>query len=123
LSGVNLHTKGTEFYGNSSNLAFLGNLYTRAKNQAQIRAVELQARESDTPVSANRPQPLSPATGTGAGPLSSKAQLSIVNLLYNADYTAHPSPHSFTGPESGTNRSPSFVAGQDDAGATDNCES
>ena len=34
LSGVNLHTNGTEFYGNSSNLAFLGNLYARARNQS-----------------------------------------------------------------------------------------
>lgn len=29
--------------------------------------------------------------------MSSKAQLSIVNLLYNADYTGHPSPQSQDG--------------------------
>ncbi|OKO97572.1 hypothetical protein PENSUB_10366 [Penicillium subrubescens] len=122
LSGVNLHTKGTEFYGNSSNLAFLGNLYTRAKNQAETRAAELQATESDTPASTSRQQPLSPAAGPRTGPLSGKAQLSIVNLLYNADYTGHPSPHSITGVESGTNRSPSFVVGQGHAGALNNSQ-
>ncbi|GLI77201.1 hypothetical protein PoHVEF18_005487 [Penicillium ochrochloron] len=114
LSGVNLHTKGTEFYGNSSNLAFLGNLYTRAKNQAETRAAELQP---DTPASKSRQQPLSPATGPRTGPLSSKAQLSIVNLLYNADYTGHPSPHSLTGVDSRTSRSPSFAVGQGTGGA------
>ena len=123
MSGVNLHTKGTEFYGNSSNLAFLGNLYTRAKNQAETRAAESQATESDILASTKRPHPFSPATGPGTGPLSSKAQLSIVNLLYNADYTGHPSPHSLTGVECGTNRSPSFAVEQDDAGAVNNRES
>ncbi|KAF3390529.1 hypothetical protein F1880_009314 [Penicillium rolfsii] len=117
LSGVNLLTKGTEFYGNSSNLAFLGNLYTRAKNQAETRANESQATESDTPASTNRQQPLSPATSTRTETLSSKAQLSIVNLLCNADYTGQPSPHSLTGVESGTKRSLPFVIGQGDAGA------
>ncbi|KAJ5377274.1 transcriptional regulator family: Fungal Specific TF [Penicillium cataractarum] len=122
LSGLNLHTKGTEFYGNSSNLAFLGNLYTRAKNQAETRAPEYPPTGPYTAAATNRPQPLSPATCPGAGPLTSKAQLSIVNLLYNADYTGHPSPRSLNGVEGATNSSPSFASGQVDADAVNNSQ-
>ncbi|KAJ6114525.1 transcriptional regulator family: Fungal Specific TF [Penicillium sp. IBT 16267x] len=72
LSGVNLHTKGTEFYGNSSNLA---------------------------------PQPSSPENRSTPG----KSQLSIVNLLYNADYTGHPSPQSYNSTEGSSHKSSSYA--------------
>ncbi|PKY07980.1 hypothetical protein P168DRAFT_308153 [Aspergillus campestris IBT 28561] len=93
LSGVNLHTSGTEFYGNSSNLAFLGNLYARARHQA----------DSEVPHVADLPYPPAEttqadiATPTGQpdkqsdGGLS-KSQLSIVNLLYNPSYPSHLPP-------------------------------
>ncbi|KAJ6026952.1 uncharacterized protein N7446_004446 [Penicillium canescens] len=99
LSGVNLHTNGTEFYGNSSNLAFLENLYARARNQAGSRSQNLLDRGASqpTPVSPvnQRDQPLSPETSQDLnGRKSGNSQLSIVNLLYNADYPGHPSPQS-----------------------------
>ncbi|OOQ81859.1 hypothetical protein PEBR_41294 [Penicillium brasilianum] len=117
LSGVNLHTKGTEFYGNSSNLAFVGNLFTSVKNQAYTRAIKFPATGSYTKAAINRSQPFSPATVTGARRLSSKAQLSIMTLLYNADYTGQFSPHSLNRVECAAKDSPSFIAGQSDAGA------
>ncbi|TPR08674.1 Sugar (and other) transporter family protein [Aspergillus niger] len=49
LSGVNLHTNGTEFYGNSSNLAFLGNLYARARNQAENKPLTIPDNEPSYP--------------------------------------------------------------------------
>ncbi|KAJ5651914.1 transcriptional regulator family: Fungal Specific TF [Penicillium longicatenatum] len=94
LSGVNLHTKGTEFYGNSSNLAFLGNLFARAQNQSEGR--EPVGSQDIAAKTANRPQPSSPENRSTSG----KSQLSIVNLLYNADYTGHPSPQSYDSKES-----------------------
>ena len=91
LSGINLHTKGTEFYGNSSNLAFLGNLFARAQNQSQG---DSQLSNKHVPLAVKRPQPSSPESRSTSG----RAQLSIVNLLYNADYTGHPSPQSYDSP-------------------------
>ncbi|KAJ5623379.1 transcriptional regulator family: Fungal Specific TF [Penicillium lividum] len=100
LSGVNLHTKGTEFYGNSSNLAFLGNLFARAQNQSEGRDPVIQ----DIAPKITRPQPSSPENRSASG----KSQLSIVNLLYNADYTGHLSPQSYAGAEGGSHRSSSY---------------
>lgn len=97
LSGINLHTNGTEFYGNSSNLAFLGNLYARARNQAENRISNASGNgaymNSDL-------QPTQYAAGQRSyqaldkhtddtKAASDKAQLSIVNLLYNPNYPSH----------------------------------
>lgn len=111
LSGVNLHTNGTEFYGNSSNLAFLGNLYARAHHQElrdQTRFDEIPRQIPASPNYPNPPsQPLSPGTRhTKGNRRSCKSQLSIVNLLYNADYIGHPSPQSHDGVDFATERSP-----------------
>ncbi|KAJ5510662.1 transcriptional regulator family: Fungal Specific TF [Penicillium expansum] len=111
LSGVNLHTNGTEFYGNSSNLAFLGNLYARAQNQElrdQNQPDETPRQMPASPKYTNpRSQPLSPETSHSKdNRRSSKSQLSIVNLLYNADYVGHPSPQSHDGAEFAAQRSP-----------------
>ncbi|KAJ6028010.1 transcriptional regulator family: Fungal Specific TF [Penicillium herquei] len=92
LSGVNLHTKGTEFYGNSSNLAFLGNLFARAQHQSEGQESLLNR---DVTPAANKLQASSPESRSTPG----KSQLSIVNLLYNVDYTGHPSPQSYDGAE------------------------
>ncbi|KAJ5626954.1 transcriptional regulator family: Fungal Specific TF [Penicillium herquei] len=99
LSGVNLHTKGTEFYGNSSNLAFLGNLFARAQHQSEGQESLLNR---DATPSANKIQASSPESRSTPG----KSQLSIVNLLYNVDYTGHPSPQSYDGAEGVPQRPP-----------------
>jgi hypothetical protein len=104
LSGVNLHTNGTEFYGNSSNLAFLGNLYARARNQSgsgdQDRFDHGTSQPNQILPVNQRDQPLSPETSQDLNSRKSgKSQLSIVNLLYNADYPGHPSPQSQSGGE------------------------
>ena len=91
LSGVNLQTNGTEFYGNSSNLAFLGNLFARAQHQAENRdsgSPNIQDETAMQKTAVNKKLPTSP----GPRSSSSKGNLSIVNLLYNADYTGQPSP-------------------------------
>ncbi|KAJ5797572.1 transcriptional regulator family: Fungal Specific TF [Penicillium pulvis] len=104
LSGVNLHTKGTEFYGNSSNLAFLGNLFARAQNQSEGRDPGGN-QDVAAKTTANRPRLSSPENGSTPG----KSQLSIVNLLYNADYTGHPSPQSHNSTEGSSHKSPSYA--------------
>ncbi|KAJ5930042.1 transcriptional regulator family: Fungal Specific TF [Penicillium verhagenii] len=104
LSGVNLHTKGTEFYGNSSNLAFLGNLFARAQHQSEGRD-SVGSQDIAPRITTNRPQPSSPENRSTPG----KSQLSIVNLLYNADYTGHPSPQSYDGAEGGPNKTSSYA--------------
>ncbi|CAI7564925.1 unnamed protein product [Penicillium palitans] len=92
LSGVNLHTNGTEFYGNSSNLAFLGNLYARAHHQElrdQTRFDEIPRQIPASPNYPNPPsQPLSPGT------------------RHTKDYIGHPSPQSHDGVDFATERSP-----------------
>ncbi|KAJ5395622.1 transcriptional regulator family: Fungal Specific TF [Penicillium crustosum] len=92
LSGVNLHTNGTEFYGNSSNLAFLGNLYARAHHQELRDQPRFDETSRQIPASHNYPnppfQPLSPET------------------RHNKDYIGHPSPQSHDGVDFTTERSP-----------------
>jgi hypothetical protein len=111
LSGVNLHTNGTEFYGNSSNLAFLGNLYARAQNQADIRnqdRIEDGASQPSQNSPVNHPnQPFSPGTSDHNSRKSGKSQLSIVNLLYNADYPGHSLPQSHNKGEAAVRAAPS----------------
>ncbi|OOG00144.1 hypothetical protein ASPCADRAFT_393841 [Aspergillus carbonarius ITEM 5010] len=108
LSGVNLHTNGTEFYGTSSNLAFLGNLYARARNQAETKALTIPDNEPPYPPhegsnpaldsiqsdksGLNQLSPNSPADRQSDGSQTNKAQLSIVNLLYNPKYPSHSPP-------------------------------
>ncbi|KAL2800950.1 fungal-specific transcription factor domain-containing protein [Aspergillus keveii] len=106
LSGVNAHTKGTEFYGTSSNFAFLQNLYTRARNQKSTRVPHGTGNETSLLTSdivrdvnlgsstATQSLPdlateIDPGTDNG---LSSKSQLSIVNLLYNPSHPIQSSP-------------------------------
>ncbi|CAI7574529.1 unnamed protein product [Penicillium glandicola] len=113
LSGVNLHTNGTEFYGNSSNLAFLGNLYARAQNQElkdQNRSDETRQMPASPNYTNSRSRPFSPETHK-ANRRSSKSQLSIVNLLYNADYVGHPSPQSYDGTDLTAQRTPPVADG------------
>lgn len=90
LSDVNLHTSGTEFYGNSSNLAFLGNLYARARHQADSQVPHV----ADLPYPPAETTQADIATPTGQSDKQSdggnpKSQLSIVNLLYNPSYPSH----------------------------------
>ncbi|RJE18053.1 hypothetical protein PHISCL_09613 [Aspergillus sclerotialis] len=106
LSGVNLHTNGTEFYGNSSNLAFLGNLYAGARSQARNRVPDEPETEfspahgHSTPERARlrrnfhgqhslpHEEPTEAASHTRSA--SEKTQPSIVNLLYNPNYSTSP---------------------------------
>ncbi|PWY92713.1 hypothetical protein BO70DRAFT_328052 [Aspergillus heteromorphus CBS 117.55] len=108
LSGVNLHTNGTEFYGTSSNLAFLGNLYARARNQAETKALTIPDHEPAFPPNGgpnpalnslppektafHQLTPNSPADRQSDSTQTNKAQLSIVNLLYNPKYPSHSPP-------------------------------
>ncbi|PYH40284.1 uncharacterized protein BP01DRAFT_224671 [Aspergillus saccharolyticus JOP 1030-1] len=107
LSGVNIHTNGTEFYGNSSNLAFLGNLYARARTQAENRGLTVPdnghngapVEQGPTAFSAPRtdangliqstPGSTSNKESDDTQPAANATQLSIVNLLYNPKYPSH----------------------------------
>ena len=97
MSGINLHTNGTEFYGNSSNLAFLGNLYARARNQAESKTLNT-SENGVYPASTNSSQPTSQQpyqtsdSKDAEKATPDKGQLSIVNLLYNPNYSAHSPP-------------------------------
>ncbi|KAB8245778.1 fungal-specific transcription factor domain-containing protein [Aspergillus flavus] len=122
LSGINLHTNGTEFYGNSSNLAFLGNLYARARNQAEARTSDLpENMPSNIPDEGHRQTPdqqstmkyVSPRQARHstvdkeretAKPATSATQLSIVNLLYNPGYSSTSPPQINGRPEDDGNR-------------------
>lgn len=75
LGGVNAHTQGTEFYGGSSNLAFLNTLFARARTRARSCSREpgASALDQDSVVDEQSPGHLQ------------NSQLSIVNLMYNAD--------------------------------------
>ncbi|KAL4897647.1 fungal-specific transcription factor domain-containing protein [Aspergillus ambiguus] len=111
LSGVNIHTNGTEFYGNSSNLAFLGNLYARARGQAENRALAVPESSSalaqgtgvmlaSTPSEKNALQsPQSAGNRPDSSKVTGKAQLSIVNLLYNPTYASYSPPQADARPE------------------------
>lgn len=114
LSGVNLHTNGTEFYGNSSNLAFLGNLYARARNHAETKPLTIPDNEPSFPTNggtnaalnslsdkaaADHLTPNSPADKQSESSQTNKAQLSIVNLLYNPKYPSHSPPQINGGAE------------------------
>ncbi|EAU38418.1 predicted protein [Aspergillus terreus NIH2624] len=106
LSGVNIHTNGTEFYGTSSNLAFLGSLYARARGQAENRNPTVPDNISGLAPTggaslmlASAPSekdllqsPHSTSDRNDAPKAASKAQLSIVNLLYNPTYASHSPP-------------------------------
>lgn len=94
LSGINLHTNGTEFYGNSSNLAFLGNLYARARSHAGCRVSNISGSGVDLngevqPASGpSQPETRSYQDGhKDSTKPSDRTQLSIVNLLYNPNYS------------------------------------
>ncbi|KAF9892859.1 hypothetical protein FE257_000448 [Aspergillus nanangensis] len=114
LSGVNIHTNGTEFYGNSSNLAFLGNLYARARSQAENRVptvpdngLALVPHESSGLVPHSSPSERnavqSPQSASDGSKPTNK-QLSIVNLLYNPTYAGHSPPHLGGQSENGKQR-------------------
>lgn len=130
LSGINLHTNGTEFYGNSSNLAFFGNLYARARNQAEARTSNIpENMSSNLPEGGCRLAPDQPSSmkyvspqqalhptvdkePTNAKPATRAAQLSIVNLLYNPGYPSTSPPQINGRPEDDGNRRPSAVGDQ-----------
>lgn len=129
LSGINLHTNGTEFYGNSSNLAFLGNLYARARNQAEAKTLNvpeilssnfldegcLALDQSSTVKYASPRQALHSTVDKereNAKPATSATQLSIVNLLYNPGYPSTSPPQISGRPENDGNRQGSIVGNQ-----------
>ncbi|OGM43617.1 hypothetical protein ABOM_008561 [Aspergillus bombycis] len=130
LSGINLHTNGTEFYGNSSNLAFLGNLYARARNQAEARTSNIpENMSSNLPEEGCRLAPDQPSSmkyvsprqalqptvdkePSNAKPVTSAAQLSIVNLLYNPGYPSTSPPQINGRPEDDGNRQSSTIGDQ-----------
>ncbi|KAJ5692637.1 transcriptional regulator family: Fungal Specific TF [Penicillium macrosclerotiorum] len=91
LSGVNLHTKGTEFYGNSSNLAFLGNLFTRAQAQADCRPLEDLMSQSTS----SKERSMAHRTRASSPPAKSISK-----------YTGHVSPQSYDSVASGTYKRP-----------------
>ncbi|KAE8321065.1 fungal-specific transcription factor domain-containing protein [Aspergillus sergii] len=130
LSGINLHTNGTEFYGNSSNFAFLGNLYARARNQAEVRTSNIpEYMPSNLPHEGSRQTPEQQSTvkyvsprqahhstvdkeRETAKPSTSATQLSIVNLLYNPGYSSTSPPQINGRPEDDGNREPSTIGNQ-----------
>ncbi|KAE8363101.1 fungal-specific transcription factor domain-containing protein [Aspergillus caelatus] len=130
LSGINLHTNGTEFYGNSSNFAFLGNLYARARNQVEARTLNVPENLSsnlpdegcclalDQPSTVKYASPRQALHSTvdkereNAKPATSAAQLSIVNLLYNPGYPSTSPPQISGRPENDGNRQCSIVGNQ-----------
>ncbi|KAE8334937.1 hypothetical protein BDV24DRAFT_171763 [Aspergillus arachidicola] len=130
LSGINLHTNGTEFYGNSSNFAFLGNLYARARNQAEVRTSNIpENMPSNLPHEGSRQTPdqqstvkyVSPRQAhhstvdkerETAKPSTSATQLSIVNLLYNPGYSSTSPPQINGRPEDDGNRESSTIGNQ-----------
>lgn len=87
LSGINLHTNGTEFYGNSSNLAFLGNLYARARKHAGNRALHGPGDFQSTAGPSQRH--VEDRHKEDSAKTTDRTQLSIVNLLYNPSYQSH----------------------------------
>ncbi|KAL2814954.1 fungal-specific transcription factor domain-containing protein [Aspergillus granulosus] len=107
LSGVNVHTKGTEFYGTSSNFAFLQNLYARARSHmatntsrgtedAALLLTTNSVRDNSN-ANSSATTYLPPGLTAGADPRrdnapSNKSQLSIVNLLYNPNYPTQSPP-------------------------------
>ncbi|KAE8382775.1 fungal-specific transcription factor domain-containing protein [Aspergillus bertholletiae] len=130
LSGINLHTNGTEFYGNSSNLAFLGNLYARARNQEEARTSNIPDNipsslpDEDCRLALGRPssvKDVSPRQALNSGvdketemakPVSSAAPLSIVNLLHNPGYPSISPPQINGRPEDDGNRQSSAAGDQ-----------
>ncbi|KAL3464455.1 hypothetical protein BJX64DRAFT_275907 [Aspergillus heterothallicus] len=74
LSGVNIHTKGTEFYSTSSNFAFLQNLATTKLHSGLAAGID--------PGMNNAP--------------SNKSQLPIVNVLYDPRYPTQSLPQLTT---------------------------
>lgn len=73
LGGINAHTNGTEFYGGSSNLAFLGKLFSRARKRARCSYNKQGPDSHCFENRETRPEHLS------------NHRLSIVNLMYNTD--------------------------------------
>ena len=91
LGGLNAHTQGTEFYGGSSNLAFLSTLFARARIRARSSSGEQEA-------SARGGESVHGDTDS-PGHLSN-SRLSIVDLMYNADYP--PASNSSASPAAGS---------------------
>jgi hypothetical protein len=101
----------------TSNLAFLGNLYARARNQSGSRDQDRFDHGTSQPTQIlpvnQRDQPLSPETSQDLNSRKSgKSQLSIVNLLYNSDCPGHPSPQSQSRGEIAAQRSGSVNNGK-----------
>lgn len=85
-----MHTNGTEFYGNSSNLAFLGNLYARARKHAGSRAPNVFGDGHSNGDFQSTTGPSQPYTeDTHKDSTTDRTQLSIVNLLYNPSYPSN----------------------------------
>ncbi|OQU95646.1 Fungal specific transcription factor domain-containing protein [Cladophialophora immunda] len=79
LDGTNTHTNGTEFYGGSSNLAFLAKLFSKARK----RATALSQRE----VPSGAATSLTPAEeSTSQLQHLNNNRSSLVDLMYSVDY-------------------------------------
>lgn len=79
LDGINTHTSGTEFYGGSSNLAFLARLFSKARK----RATTLSHNEEFA--AAGNEAPLSRDASSELLHINDK-QSSLVDLMYSTDY-------------------------------------
>lgn len=90
LDGLNTHTTGTEFYGGSSNLAFLAKLFSEARKRANT----LSHKESPSGMEAS-PATTQSITASELRHLNDNMS-SLVDLMYNTDYQS-PITHR-TGP-------------------------
>ncbi|KFY40674.1 hypothetical protein V494_03393 [Pseudogymnoascus sp. VKM F-4513 (FW-928)] len=79
LGGTNAYTNGTEFYGGSSNLAFLDSLFSWARKRARSNSHDDPNNSSKEPRDTEKLQD----SESGSQHLSNN-HLSIVNLMYNA---------------------------------------
>lgn len=84
LDGVNTHTSGTEFYGGSSNLAFLASLFVKARKRATTSILVAPAESSG-----NTGSDMGQLQGVNVEPQHlNDTALSIVDLMYSTDYNS-----------------------------------
>ncbi|BCR91330.1 fungal specific transcription factor domain-containing protein [Aspergillus chevalieri] len=84
----------TEFYGNSSNLAFLGNLYARARKHRAPHVSGDGYFYGDFQSTAGPSQAYAEDRNKDSTKATDRTQLSIVNLLYNPSYPSNSSSQS-----------------------------
>ncbi|EXJ71101.1 uncharacterized protein A1O5_06094 [Cladophialophora psammophila CBS 110553] len=102
LSGVNTHTSGTEFYGGSSNLAFLARLFSKARKR-----VSTLSRGAVPTGVANSTSFAHDTTSSELRHLNDNRS-SLVDLMYSIDY--HSPVDRATRPTKGTASTPNATA-------------